>query len=429
VVLGVVLLGGGSAYHVNVLFTDAGQLVKGARVVVGGIPVGKVQSIELDDRNRARVRLSITDGDFQPLHEGTIASIGSPSLSTAAGRNVTLRPGPNSNPKIGDDGTIAPESTNGIVELDALFNTLDYQTRSELQDVVHGSATMFANGQASAANKGLEYLNPALSQTRLLTGELLRDQQAFERFVVSSATVVSALAPRDRDLQDGITSAAALTERLARQDDTIGSLLQRAPALVKQASTTLGDVDDALGDARPALRAAKPVAPRLAKVLDAAAPVTRGAKPAVTDLAALLPDVQTALKGLPQTAKLGTKAFADATGALKGSAPIVAGLRPYAPDVVAGLINGFGGNVGGYYDANGRYARIAFELPPDFLVQGASVFGAPVGSLVNTALGGGFTTKFPNYCPGGSVQPADSSMPFVDDAVKDHCDPNATPRP
>src|SRR5439155_8869667 len=105
----VVLSSGSSTYRIHALFQDAGQLVKGDRVVVGGIAIGKVTDITLDDRSRADVTLTITDGAFNPLHDGTRASIGSPSLSTEASRFVALQPGPNSNPKLGSDATIGTD--------------------------------------------------------------------------------------------------------------------------------------------------------------------------------------------------------------------------------------------------------------------------------------------------------------------------------
>jgi hypothetical protein len=156
--------------------------------------------------------------------------------------------------------------------------------------------------------------------------------------------------------------------------------------------------------------------------------VAREARPAVSGVNALLPDALTALKGLPRLGRLGGQALTDTTAALKGASPLVAALRPYAPDVVSGLFNGFGGNVGAYYDANGRYARIGFELPPDFLVQGASGLGSPISALLNSGFGGGLRTQFPNYCPGGSTSaPPDGSAPWVPDEVKGYCDPNQKP--
>ena len=426
-VVAVILLGGGGDYRLQAVFADAGQLVKGGRVTVGGVQVGSIERIHLDARNRAVVTLKIEDEAFSPLHAGTVADIRSPSLSTQAGRYVSLHPGPNSNPELDDGATLAPRDTRGIVELDTLFNTLDVQTRTALQGVVRGMAASF-DGRAADANEALRLLNPALSRTIRITDEVLRDQRAFERFVVDSASVVSAIAPRTGDLQRGITSAAALTTRLAREDATIGRLLERAPAVLAQAQRTLADVDTALGDSRPALRAARPVAPRLASVLRLVAPVARGARPAVRDLDALLPDAERALRGLPKTAAVGTKALDETTRTLAGTREIVPALRAYTPDVVAGLFNGFGGNVANLYDANGRYARIGFMLPPSFLTQGLRGPGSVVSKLFAGAQGNGYFERFPNYCPGGSVIPADTSMPWVPDEVREHCDPEQTPK-
>ena len=428
-VLAYVLVGASSThYNLHAVFQDAGQLVKGGRVEVGGVTIGTVTGIHLDDANRAVVDLDITDSSFDPLHAGTIVTIRSPSLSTQAGRTLSLAPGPNSGPKLADGATIGTEDTRGIVDLDELFNTLDYQTRSNLQGIIHGFADQFANNQSSNANRALATLNPALSQIQKLTGALTTDTNAFERFIVESSAVVGSIAPRDANLEHGIVSAAAVSDKLAQQTATISDLLDRAPGVLRAGRGTLARVNTALEASRPTLRAAQPVAPRLAKVLKVVAPVAREARPAVTGLNNLLPDALTALKGLPRLGQVGGQALTNATAALKGAAPLVAALRPYAPDLVSGLFNGFGGNVGAYYDANGRYARIGFELPPNFLVQGASGLGSPIGQLLNSGFGGGLMTQFPNYCPGGSTSPPpDGSAPWVPDEVKGYCDPNQKP--
>lgn len=179
--------------------------------------------------------------------------------------------------------------------------------------------------------------------------------------------------------------------------------------------------------ARPAFRAAQPVAPRLAAVLRKAEPVARRATPVVAGLSDAMPDLASALKGLPKVDKSGSRAFADTTGALNAAKDIIAAVRPYTPDIVSGLFDGFGGNVGAYYDANGRYARIEFALPPDFTVQGLSALG--LKNPLSAALGNGFFNHAPNYCPGGSSIPSDGSAPFLDPAVKGHCDPGQTPKP
>ena len=46
------------------------------------------------------------------------------------------------------------------------------------------------------------------------------------------------------------------------------------------------------------------------------------------------------------------------TAALGPVMPILEGFRAYAPEVVAGFFEGFGGSEGGYYDSNGHDVRV-----------------------------------------------------------------------
>ena len=54
-------------------------------------------------------------------------------------------------------------------------------------------------------------------------------------------------------------------------------------------------------------------------------------------------------------------AFDSAVATVNDALPVLNEVRPYTPDVVGGLFNGFGGTTAGYYDANGRYTRISFQ--------------------------------------------------------------------
>ena len=75
VLVALVLFGGGSGgYTVKARFLNAGQLVKGNPVQVGGVPVGSVKGIQITDDGHAEIKLSI-DGDHAPLRRGTRAEI------------------------------------------------------------------------------------------------------------------------------------------------------------------------------------------------------------------------------------------------------------------------------------------------------------------------------------------------------------------
>jgi phospholipid/cholesterol/gamma-HCH transport system substrate-binding protein len=414
------LRGGGSQYEVRALVESAGQLVKGNLVKVGGVTVGTVHAIDLTSDNQAQITLRIDDPRFKPLHAGTIATIRNTSLSSVAGRQIALQPGPNSNPRIENHGAIKGENTRPIVDLDQLLNTLDAQARTSLQELVHGGAVAFGS-HPKQADAALAALNPALSQARQTTQELVGDQATFERALVESAGVVSSVAARAGDLQAGVANGAQVANTVATESRSLDSALRRAPEALRRSNTTLAELRSALTDLRPALRDAQPAAPRLANVLRLAQPVVHDAGPVVSQVRAVLPDVTAILLGLPKLDATARPAFASTVGALRGASDVVQAARTYAPDLVGGLLNGFGGSTGPYYDANGHYVRIALAGNITSLSNAGSLLPTPPPGAFNE-----FRDGIVNRCPGAASQPApDKSNPF--EAPEAQCNPKDSP--
>ena len=90
------MFGGSGAYNVHATFQNAGQLVTGDQVLVGGRPIGSISKIALTQNGLARIDMKLDE--FHPLHEGTTAVIRATSLSGIANRYVALDLGPESNP-------------------------------------------------------------------------------------------------------------------------------------------------------------------------------------------------------------------------------------------------------------------------------------------------------------------------------------------
>src|SRR4051794_12690048 len=181
----------GPAYEVNLTVANASQLVRGDLVKVGGVPVGKVSGIKLTDDGRARLALSLRDKSLTPLHDGTKAVIRSTSLAGIANRYVALEPGPNNNPQIPAGGDIPADDGRPEVDLDAVLNTLGPGAQRDLRALVRASSGLITPKAEKPANDGLHALNPALSQSAATARAIIRDQPAFERFILESADVVS----------------------------------------------------------------------------------------------------------------------------------------------------------------------------------------------------------------------------------------------
>ncbi|MFL5846585.1 MAG: MlaD family protein [Solirubrobacteraceae bacterium] len=417
IVVAVVVLvpGGEGSYKIAARFVDAGQLVKGDLVEVGGRKVGTVTALKLTDDGMADVILSIDDDAIKPLHEGTSAAIRTVGLASVTNRVVALEPGPADAAEIPDDGVLPPSRTRGVVDLDMLLDAVDPKVRKDLQTVVHEAAGAFADPAPEQVNRGLEYFHPALSQTRLLGAEIVRDQGALERLVRTGAAATGALASREEDLGAGLDSTAAALRQLASARDDLADLIERAPATLRQTNGVLGRLAHALPVVDPVLGGLEPAVAPLARLLRQTPTVAGDAEPAIAQIRALLPQATAVLRDVPALDKAATPALASTTMALRDLLPLVAGLRAYSPDFIAGLFNGFGGAPGGYYDANGHFIRISLQGAPSSL---PGLLPTPSFSFPSN----GYRTGIDARCPGAAEEPApDGSNPWVPDASL--CDP------
>ena len=415
-VTGFLMLSGGG-YAVSVTVPNAGQLVRGNQVKVGGVPVGTVEEIELTRDGQARIGLQIDDAGLRPLHRGTKAIIRATSLGGIANRYISLQPGPNSAAPIPDGGSIPAEDVKPIVDLDAVLNALGPPARRDLSRLVQTAAGAF-EGAESDANAGLHYLNPALSQASLTARELTRDERALERFIVEAATVVEAVTEPREHLEQLVANAAGAAGAIASEHDALDTTLDELPATLRRVNTSLVNVRGTLRDLRPTLVEGRAAAPLLSRALERLAPIARGALPLVArtrrvvDAPGSAADLLGVVRGFPALAGIAVPALGSADQTVKDALPVVREARPYTPDVIGGLVNGFGGTTTGYYDANGHYARISFHSS----VYSADGLGSLIPSPPSQQGLTGYRKRVTRRCPGGGVQPhRDRSNPYVEE--------------
>jgi hypothetical protein len=186
--------------------------------------------------------------------------------------------------------------------------------------------------------------------------------------------------------------------------------------VLHQGTGVLRDTNFTLRILNPVLKDLQPVAPRLATLLRLTVPVARDAIPTIAGVQALVPSATRALRALPPVVRQAVPAVTSLTTALRPLIPVLAGLRPYAPDVVGGFFNGVGGASGASYDANGHYLKSLIGIQ----AAGSTLTGllSTIGSLLGTTLGNvtglnGARTGQTATCPGGGGPPTgDGSNPW-----------------
>jgi phospholipid/cholesterol/gamma-HCH transport system substrate-binding protein len=420
-----VLFGGDDGHTYKLRFETGGQLVPGNEVLVGGQRFGLVDSIELTEDNLAEITIT-TD---EPIREGTRAVIRATSLSGVANHYMSLTLGPdNADPLPEDEAVLGLDATTTPVDLDQLFNTFDRRTRKGLKDVIQGFAETYA-GKGEAANATYKYFAPSLSATDRLLREIDRDEAVFTRFIVDTSKVVTAVAERRNDLTDLVSNTNAALGAIAAQNASFDASLRLLPPTLRQANTTFVNLRAALDDLDPLVNTTKRATRGLKPFLQELRPVARRAVPVFADLSLTVNrpgeanDLAELVTALPPLHRLASASTRSSIRAMNASEENIAFARAYAPDLWGSFAKL--GQVTGYYDGDGHYARVqaaAFNLFDYDELTGNLVPIPPQNKF------DGFETEISTRCPGGATQPIPGSNPFLDDGrLSGKCDPSDVP--
>lgn len=410
IALAIIYFSGNGSHKYTLVFQNAAQLVPDNQVLIGGSPVGSVESIELSDDNLAEVNVEVE----QELHEGTTAVIRATSLSGVANHYVSISPGPNSSPALEDGAEVGLGSTTTPIDIDQFFNTFPPSVRKGLADFIQGNAATFAD-EGPAGNEAFKYFGPALNRTGAFVRELNADQRLFERFIVDSSKLATTVAARGESLSSAISNADTAFDAIAAQNLAFDQTLRRLPPFMRQANTTFVNLRAALDDLEPFVETAKPATRNLAPFLAELRPVLSKFVPVFRNLRLTVHrpgkgnDAADLLAAVPTVEQRASRTFPHSEDAIAAFQPNLNFARAYTPD----LFNGIGklGQAAGYYDGNGHYVRAATAvqnlfrynagtLEPIAKSQQFEAFGSSAGSH--------------RRCPGGATQPApDGSNPFV----------------
>ena len=419
------VLGGGAGSSYKLEFADAGQLVRGDQVQVGGVPVGSITGIELTKDDKALITVHI-ESSLAPLHEGTKAEVRVPSLSSVANRYIALSPGPNNRPALAAGAKLPASVTKPVTDLDQLFNTFNPKTLKGLQGFIQGFGEQYA-GAGRELGGATEYFAPSIAATDHFFEEIALDQPILTSFLVETAKALTTIGARKDDLSGLIEHANQTFTAVGSEQSNLARGLHELPRALRTGNKTFANLPSTFGALKTLVDASKPTSEPLRRLFSKLRPLLVTATPVVGNFSSAinLPgannDLTDYARALPGLVRALTTATPSGVTSLRESVPITAFFGPYSPDL-EGLFRTFG-QTAAYYDANGHYARLS-PVFPDFSYGGSSS-----NNLIPTSsqkVIEGLKTGQLRRCPGAATQPAaDGSSPFVDGELLT-CDPTET---
>lgn len=365
-------LPGSTETAVRAAFADVGSLRTGDEVRIGGVRVGQVGEITLEN-NQAVAELELSGVD--KVYRNATATAASVGAKSALGlKYVSLEPGTPEAGEIPPDQVIPPTKTTGAQDITDLLTVLDKPVRdalgSTLRETGRGTAGQGGNLGDALANlpqelPDLAKVSRALSAdggadtTQMLqaldrfSGRFAGRQEQLTALVDNMDTTFDAV-----NVDGGVPLGGAIERAPATLSDVRGTVnaLRQPLADTRSAVTDLREGAQALGEATPDVRG---VLREAVPPLDKMPPVANQAVPAVEDLTHVMTDARPLAPRLTRTVRL--------------AADPLATMSPYAPEisdfftyVSRALSDG---------DDAGHWARFFISVSPELV--GGVVPGAP----------------------------------------------------
>jgi ABC-type transporter Mla subunit MlaD len=355
-------------HHVRAEFSSAFNLVSGLPIDVDGLQVGKIASVQYDSDGGAIVDLGISNGRFWPLHRGTTVESRWGSTIGNGTRRLDLVPGPMSAPALPDGGIIDTADTLPAVDLDQVLNVFTADTRTHLTSML-GNLGSGVAGQSQALHNGINYSPPAVTAANNVLTDLGSDTYALQGLVLNGDRLTAALASRAPAISDLVTVTAQTFGELSAHAAGVENTVQDLPGALTEARGTLARLDTSVGILTPLITELRPGAAELT-------PLAAAMRPALAELRSVVPIGVTTLRQATAAAPSITKLLAAGApfmpklqSVASELAPMVACIRPYAPELGGALVG-----------ANSWVSTYVLERPN--AAPGVTFTGAQQGQFV-----------------------------------------------
>lgn len=266
-------------FELKAAFSQAGDIKPKSPVRVAGVNIGTVTKVERlpGDRPGALVTMNIEEKGL-PLHRDATVKV-RPRIFLEGNFFVDIAPGSPSEPVLGDGDTIPVNQTAAPVQLGQVLETLQSDTREDLQILLEEYGSALRGSGARGYRRSMRWWEPAYRDGAIVAdatrGILAHD---LSNYVKSAGVVAEAL---DRDpaaLKDLITNFATTAGAFQAEQDNLRTAIGLLDDTLSTGRRALGELNTALpplrrlaADLRPAVRSSGPA-------LDATLPFVKQAR-------------------------------------------------------------------------------------------------------------------------------------------------------
>src|SRR5260221_4644960 len=236
--------------HLSADFSNAQAVTpgQGQAVVIAGIQVGKISSVELEDGH------AVVGMDIEPKYMKLIHPDATLLLRPKTNLNdITVEIEPGQGKQHVEDGYRFPLShTEPSIQFEAFLSTLDADTQQYLQLLVAGGAQGIG-GRGHQLSRALRRLPPVSPHLADLHRARAQRRIALARVIHDFGLLTTELGRHDAELERFVTSSKGVLGNFANQQQAIQESLVEFPSTLSALRSALASSDRFSTAARPAL--------------------------------------------------------------------------------------------------------------------------------------------------------------------------------
>jgi phospholipid/cholesterol/gamma-HCH transport system substrate-binding protein len=292
--------GGGGDYKVRAIFDNAVSVIPGEDVKIAGVKVGRIDSLDITNSEKAAVVLDITESGFQDFRQDATCTIRPQSLiGEKFVECMPTQPRQDGQPKPpalqkvdkgrGTGQYLLPLSTKygggtqTPVDIDLINNVfrLPYAQRFSLILNEFGAGVA---GRGTDLNQAIKRANPAFYELDKVLAILAKQNKTLADLARDSDTSLAPLARDRRQIGDFIDQSSQVAAATAEKRVALERQFELLPTFLRELRPTLSDTSKLAGAMTPVLNDLRAAAPDLNKFIEQLGPFATVSIPAFQSL-------------------------------------------------------------------------------------------------------------------------------------------------